>query len=43
MDIFLLVDASFAVHPDMKSQMGATISLGGGCPFSLSLRQHINT
>ena len=37
------VDASFAIHPDMKSHMGATISLGGGCPFSLSLRQCINT
>ena len=37
------VDASFAVHLDMKSHMGATISLGGGCPFSLSLRQRINT
>ena len=37
------VDASFAIHPDMKSHTGATISLGGGCPFSLSLRQCINT
>ena len=37
------VDASFAVHPDMKNHMGATVSLGGGCPFSLSLRQWINT
>ena len=37
------VDASFAVHLDMKSHTGATVSLGGGCPFSLSLRQWINT
>ena len=37
------VDASFAVHPDMKSHTGVTVSLGGGCPFSLSLRQRINT
>ena len=37
------VDASFAVHPDMKSHMGATVSLGGSCPFSLSLRQWSNT
>ena len=37
------VDASFAVHPDMKSHTGATVSMGGGCPFSLSLRQRINT
>ena len=37
------VYASFAVHLDMKSHTGVTISLGGGCPFSLSLRQQINT
>ena len=37
------VDASFAVHPDMKIHTGATTSLGGGCPFLLSLRQWINT
>ena len=37
------VDASFAINLDMKSHMGATVSLGGGCPFSLSLRQRINT
>ena len=37
------VDASFAIHLDMKSHTGATISLGGGCPFSLSLKQWINT
>ena len=37
------VDASFAVHPDMKSHTGMTVSFGGGCPFSLSLRQWINT
>ena len=37
------VDASFAVHPDMKSHTSVTICLGRGCPFSLSLRQRINT
>ena len=37
------VDASFAVHPDMKSHTSVTVSMGGGCPFLLSLRQRINT
>ena len=37
------VDASFAIHPDMKSRTGVTVSMGGGCPFLLSLRQWINT
>ena len=41
--LYWWVDASFVVHPDMKSHPGATVSLGGGCPFSLSLRQCINT
>ena len=36
------VDASFAIHPDMKSHTSATVSMGGGCPFLLSLRQQIN-
>ena len=27
------VDASFAIHLDMKSHTGVTVSLGGGCPF----------
>ena len=37
------VDETIAIHPDMKSHTGATVSLGGGCPFSLSLTQQINT
>jgi len=37
------VDASFAVHPDMKSQTGAVMSLGGGAMMSMSCRQKINT
>ena len=41
--LYWWVDASFIVHLDMKSHTGATISLGGGCPFSLSFRQCINT
>jgi len=37
------IDASFAVHPDMRSHTGATMSLGKGSPISLSQKQKINT
>jgi hypothetical protein len=37
------VDASFAVHPDMRSHTGATMSLGGGHPISMSIKQKLNT
>ena len=37
------VDASFAVHPDMKSHTGATMSLGKGSVVSMSTRQKLNT
>ena len=37
------VDASFAVHPDMRSHTGATASLGRGSIFSKSSKQKINT
>jgi uncharacterized protein YeaC (DUF1315 family) len=37
------VDASFAVHPDMKSHTGATLSLGSGVLYSMSTRQKLNT
>ena len=37
------VDASFAVHPDMKSHMGATRSMCRGSIYSLSTKQNINT
>ena len=37
------VDASFAVHGDMKSHTGATMTLGKGCPISISKKQKINT
>jgi hypothetical protein len=37
------VDASFAVHPDMRSHTGAVLSLGKGGVFSLSVRQKLNT
>jgi hypothetical protein len=37
------VDASYAVHPDMKSHTGATMTFGRGSAYSASLRQKINT
>jgi hypothetical protein len=37
------VDASFAVHPDMKSHTGATMSMGEGSVYSSSTRQKLNT
>ena len=37
------VDASYAVHPDMKSHTGGTFSLGKGSVYSTSTRQKINT
>ena len=37
------VDASFAVHKDMRSHTGATMSLGSGVICSVSTKQKINT
>jgi Reverse transcriptase (RNA-dependent DNA polymerase) len=37
------VDASYGVHPDMKSHTGATMSLGEGCVYSMSTKQKLNT
>ena len=37
------VDASFAVHPDMKSHTGAVMTLGKGLIYGTSTRQRINT
>jgi hypothetical protein len=37
------VDGSFAVHPDMKSHTGATMSLGKGSVYATSVRQKLNT
>jgi hypothetical protein len=33
------IDASFAVHPDMRSHTGGTMSLGKGSVYSLSHKQ----
>jgi hypothetical protein len=37
------IDASFTVHPDMKSHTRATISMGKGSIYSKSTRQRLNT
>jgi hypothetical protein len=37
------VDASYAVHPDMKSHTGGVLSLGKGAVYATSTRQKINT
>jgi hypothetical protein len=37
------VDASFAVHKDMRSHTGATLTLGKGVICSISMKQKINT
>jgi hypothetical protein len=42
-EIIWHVDAAFAVHPDMKSHTGATMSLGEGTIQSFSIKQKINT
>ena len=36
------VDASYAIHPDMKGHTGATMSLGGGSVISMSKNQKLN-
>ena len=37
------IDASFAVHNDMKSHTGATMTMGQGAAFNRSSKQKINT
>jgi hypothetical protein len=37
------VDASYAVHPDMRSHTGGTMSMGKGSVYSSPIRQKINT
>ena len=36
------IDASFAVHPDCKSNTGACLTLGHGSILSISAKQKIN-
>ena len=35
------VDASYAIHPNMKGHTGATMSMGTGSPYSTSLKQKL--
>ena len=39
----LYADAAFAVHPNMHSHTGGTMTLGRGCVISTSIKQKINT
>ncbi len=37
------VDASFAVHPDMKGHTGGTMTMGMGFPLDKSTKHKLNT
>ena len=37
------VDASFGVHPDLRSHTGGTMSIGRGSVYSISRKQKLNT
>ena len=37
------VDASYAIHPDMKSHTGSVLTMGGGAIQAKSVKQKINT
>ena len=41
--IYWSVDASFGVHPDMKSHTGGVMYLGTGAVISMSTKQKLNT
>jgi hypothetical protein len=43
LDIKWYIDASFAVHPDMRSHTGASMTLGKGSVYSTSRKQRLNT
>ena len=42
-NIYWWVDASYAVHPDMKGHTGVTMSLGKGSVYSSSTKQKMVT
>ena len=42
-NIYWSVDASFAVHNDMKSHTGGVMSLGAGALIAMSTKQKLNT
>jgi hypothetical protein len=37
------VDASFAVHPNMRGHTGGGLTMGRGFPISTSTKQKLNT
>ena len=37
------VDASFAVHPNMRGHTGGTLTMGRGCPIFTSTKHKLNT
>jgi hypothetical protein len=43
LEVIAYTDASFAVHPNMVSHTGATVTLGGGPIFARSTKQRLNT
>jgi histone deacetylase 1/2 len=43
LSIFSHIDASYAVHHDMKSQTGVTITLGEGVTYAKSTTQQLNS
>ena len=42
-DMFTWIDASYAVHPNMRSHTGGTISMGRGVVHAKSSKQKLNT
>ena len=42
-NIYWYVDASFAIHSDMRSHTGAVMTFGKGAALSMSTKQKINT
>ena len=42
-EFFTLVDASFAVHPNIQSHTGGDMSMGYGIIHSRSIKQKLNT
>jgi histone deacetylase 1/2 len=43
LSVFSHIDASYAVHHDMKSQTGVTITLGDGVTYAKSTTQQLNS
>ena len=41
--LFTWVDASYSVHPNMRSHTGGTMSLGRGVLNTMSVKQKLNT